>query len=203
MCNQRERLIGYLYSEDNASDRDEMQRHLDVCPDCRAEIGALKSVREDLLAWEVPAHQSVWRPFAPAPVTPWYRQVPAWGLAAAASLMLMSGFAGGAVAHVVQADPVVSPSPVSQGVVTPVSATRADLVTIDQRIAAMEQRLDGGFDTHDALLTELRVLRGENQQLVQVIGGLYADLERKSKTADFKAGSLLKNFEAVMALQVK
>src|SRR3989337_264551 len=97
MCNQRERLIGFIYGEDSVADRGEVQQHLDTCAECRAEIAALRSVREDLLAWDVPPAESVWKPFvAPAPIAPWWRQMPAWALATAAGVMLLSGFAGGA-----------------------------------------------------------------------------------------------------------
>jgi len=87
MCNQRDRLIGYVYDECNASERDEVQRHLETCGECRAEIAGLRSVREDLLAWDVPDHESVWRPFAPAPAPRWWVQVPGWAMAAAASIV--------------------------------------------------------------------------------------------------------------------
>jgi len=95
MCEQREHLLDYLYDEITPTARREMDQHLEACDDCRDDLRAFRRVREDLLAWDVPQPAPVWKPFAPAPVVPWFRQVPAWGLAAAASLMFMIGAAGG------------------------------------------------------------------------------------------------------------
>ena len=99
MCEQREQLLDYLYEEASPTERRAVERHLEGCEECRDEIRAFRNVREDLLAWSVPNPPSVWTAFAPAPVVPWHRQVPAWALAAAASLMFVVGSAGGFVAH--------------------------------------------------------------------------------------------------------
>ncbi len=99
MCNQRERLMDYLYEEASPIDRRAVEGHLETCGACREEVRAFRRVREDLLAWEVPACESVWTPFAPAPVVPWFRQVPAWAMAAAAGLMFVVGTAGGFAAQ--------------------------------------------------------------------------------------------------------
>jgi hypothetical protein len=99
MCDERERLIGYVYDEGDPRERAEIERHLETCAACRDEIRGLRSVRQDLLAWDVPAHESVWKPFAPARVAPSWRLVPAWALAAAASVMFLIGAAGGVVTH--------------------------------------------------------------------------------------------------------
>jgi len=98
MCEQRERVLDYLYDEASPAGRREVEQHLESCDTCRDDIRAFRRVREDLLAWDVPNQSSVWTPFAPAPVVPWHRQVPAWAMAAAASLMLLLGAAGGGVA---------------------------------------------------------------------------------------------------------
>lgn len=98
MCEQRERVLDYLYNEASPAIRREVEQHLESCEPCRDDIRAFRSVREDLLAWDVPNQPSVWTPFAPVPVVPWHRQVPAWAMAAAASLMLILGAAGGGLA---------------------------------------------------------------------------------------------------------
>jgi anti-sigma factor RsiW len=99
MCDQRERLMDYLYDEAAPADRQGVEAHLETCGECRSEMRAFRRVRQDLLAWEVPAYESVWTPFAPVPVAPWYHQVPAWAMAAAAGLMIMLGSAGGFAAN--------------------------------------------------------------------------------------------------------
>ena len=85
MCNERERLIGYLYDECDSSERAAVQQHLETCAECRDEIASLRSVREDVAVWEVPEHGSVWQPFAPAQPPRWWHHMPQWALAAAAS----------------------------------------------------------------------------------------------------------------------
>lgn len=117
MCEQRERVLDYLYDEATDASRRDMERHLETCDGCRDELRALRSVRQDLLAWAVPNPPSVWTPFAPVPVVPWFRQVPAWAMAAAASVMFVMGSAGGFAAYALGARGPLqaaegSPSPV-------------------------------------------------------------------------------------------
>lgn len=104
MCDQRERLMDYLYDEAPPAERQVVEAHLESCGDCRDEMRAFRRVREDLLAWDVPHFESVWTPFAPTPVAPWYQQVPAWALSAAAGVMLLLGTAGGFAAQAVMAN---------------------------------------------------------------------------------------------------
>ena len=99
MCDQRERVLDYLYDEATDASRRDMEQHLESCDDCRDELRTLRSVRTDLLAWSVPNPPSVWTPFAPVPVVPWFRQVPAWAMAAAASVMFVMGAGGGFAAY--------------------------------------------------------------------------------------------------------
>src|SRR6188508_2428812 len=133
MCNQREKLIGYVYDECEPAERAAVQEHLETCADCRTEIAALRSVRSDLQSWQVPDadYVSVWRPFAPAPAPSWWQQVPRWAMAAAAGVVMMSGAAGGAAAYM-----VLNQQPVQAATaVQPVSA-----VTVND-VNALEQRL--------------------------------------------------------------
>ena len=51
MCDERERLIDYLYEEGDLRDRAEVQAHLADCATCREEIAELRAVRQDLMAW--------------------------------------------------------------------------------------------------------------------------------------------------------
>lgn len=97
MCDERERLIGFVYDECDPAERREIARHLEECGTCRTEIGGLRNVRQDLLAWEVEGGPAVWRPFVAPAVQPWYKQVPAWAMATAATLMFLLGAAGGFV----------------------------------------------------------------------------------------------------------
>ena len=95
MCHERERLIGYIYDECDPQERLRVETHLTGCATCREELGGLRQVRQDLLAWDVPEHGSVWRPFAPPRPRLSWRDVPAWALAAAAGVIFLAGAAGG------------------------------------------------------------------------------------------------------------
>jgi len=100
MCDERERLIGFVYDECDGAEKRVIQSHVEECGTCRAEIAGLRRVRQDLLAWDVPEHETVWRPFAPARAAAgWWRDVPAWAMAAAAAAILAVGAAGGVAGH--------------------------------------------------------------------------------------------------------
>jgi hypothetical protein len=135
MCENRERLIGYVYGESAPDEKRAIDEHLTTCHDCREEIRGLRSVRQDLLAWEVPAMAPVWRPVAPArQESPW-RAIPAWAMAAAASAMLVIGAGGGAATYALLPHETPAAVPVVQ--VAPVPVTATDPVDV----AAIEARL--------------------------------------------------------------
>jgi Putative zinc-finger len=140
MCDERERLIGYVYDECDADERRQIDDHLSDCPTCRREIGALRHVRQDLLAWDVPPNRPVWRPEAPvSPRTSLLRQVPAWALAAAAGLVLMAGAAGGAATAALSARPTpagAAAEAVPAPVALPAAVTPADLDALEQKVLA-------------------------------------------------------------------
>src|SRR5687767_5806183 len=98
MCNH-ERLLDYLYDELPESERAAFDLHLRGCADCRAELSELGGTRLALASWSPPdselgfkivrerpsgERRSFWafRPFDGL------RAGPAWGLAAAAILVL-------------------------------------------------------------------------------------------------------------------
>jgi anti-sigma factor RsiW len=141
MCEQREQVLEYLYDEASPTGRREVERHLESCDECRDELRAFRNVREDLLAWGVPNPPSVWTAFAPPPVVPWHKQVPAWAMAAAASLMFVLGTAGGFVAHSV----VDGSSPGATGsvnaTVVPPEITQASLLDSKAIVALIREEL--------------------------------------------------------------
>ena len=143
MCDERERLIDYLYDACDADERRLVDAHLASCEDCREEISGLRAVRLDLLGWDVPDHGSVWKPFTPVQSTPWWKVVPVWALPAAASVMFLLGLGGGVVARQLAPSPVAasvptltSPVPLLQPAL---ALTQADLAMLDRRIATTVQ----------------------------------------------------------------
>jgi hypothetical protein len=212
MCNQRERLIGFIYNEGDAAELREVHEHVEGCAECRAEVAALRSVREDLLAWDVPASESVWRPFTPAPVAhvSWWRQVPAWAMAAAASVMLVAGFAGGALAHGFARESTVAAP--QTAVATNNSAPQApDLTAIENKLRDFDARLvrisntaAPQNDDYSALTAEIDSLRVLNAKLVQLVNGFDARWDAIMKTIEMNngvLGSKVRNLEqAVQAI---
>lgn len=97
-CDDSETLIGYLYDEVDAFQRDDVTRHLSECARCRDEVAALGGVRQALTEWAPPvpdlrftvvseaATSNVVRPHVPT-----WRGVPRWARFAAAMLALAVG----------------------------------------------------------------------------------------------------------------
>jgi hypothetical protein len=151
MCNDRERLIGYVYDECDPTERQRIENHLAACADCRQEIAGLRAVRQDLLAWDVPSHASIWRPVTPVRTLSW-RDVPAWAMAAAAGLVLMAGAVGGAAAQVLLSRPTgqvaqsEASAPMTRRPVVAETPTAADVGALERRLAVIRAELSAEMD---------------------------------------------------------
>lgn len=167
MCNDREKLIAYLYDEASTSERREVDAHLVGCAECRDELRAFRGVRQDLLAWDVPAHESVWKPFVTPVVVPWWKQVPAWGLAAAATLVFGIGLAGGFAARALSAPPVLASAqaaPTAGAVAPSTVATTEQVRSLEDRLASIERV---AVTRPDAGGGNVTLTRAELQQLLK------------------------------------
>jgi anti-sigma factor RsiW len=146
MCHERENLVAYLYDEADASERRAVEAHLSTCEECREEIRGFRAVREDLLAWDVPPHTSVWTPFVTTPrPAPVWRQMPAWAMLAAATLVFAVGAAGGGLTARVLARGGANAAPASttaalpSPAVSPAADTSAEMQALTARIAELER----------------------------------------------------------------
>lgn len=213
MCNEREKLIGYLYDEGDSTERDAVRRHLETCAECHAEIASLRSVREDLAAWEVPEHGSVWRPFAAAPTPPWWQHVPQWALAAAAGIVLVAGAAGGAVTHAfmphgiqaVQTPPAlatqVSDATELAALQQQIARLRADLGAVSR--APVNQAVTppvSDVATLQAIDRQLAELRARSDAQNDVVQGIYANQDRYRKELNFSIVRLRATVEGMANL---
>ena len=146
MCDERERLIDYLYDEADSAARREFERHLESCASCRDEVRAFGAVRTDLLAWEVPDGDSVWKPFAPPRPAPFWREVPAWAMAAAAAVIFAIGAAGGAATRTIADRASVRPAAQQAAMpaqVVPAGVSRADLDAFGKQLSdTMRSEMD-------------------------------------------------------------
>jgi hypothetical protein len=87
MCD-KERLVSYIFDELDRADRTEMEAHLETCAECREEVAGLRSVRADLGTWTPPQPEFAFH--VARGRKPTWREwwTPAFGLAAAAVLVL-------------------------------------------------------------------------------------------------------------------
>jgi len=88
-CDDKQRLVAYLYGETSDLERTAFDAHLAGCLACAEEVEQLRSVRVDLAAWQPPEADLRFR-IVREPVTTSSRwSVPAWApLALAAGLLL-------------------------------------------------------------------------------------------------------------------
>ncbi len=94
-CVEKDALIDYLYGEADRDARTRVEAHLRGCEQCADEVRGLTNVRGRLEAWAPPEADLGFRVVsdarpAPVPVSFWgrHRHSPAWGLAAAAVVIL-------------------------------------------------------------------------------------------------------------------
>ena len=95
MCENKELLVAFLYDEIDQSDRRTFERHLASCAECRDELADLGAARAQIASWTPPdadlGFQIIRKSEKPSR---WrFGFSPAWGLAAAAVLLLAIGAA--------------------------------------------------------------------------------------------------------------
>jgi hypothetical protein len=92
MCDSKDLLVGFLYGELDVAERRSFQSHLAFCAECRDELADLRATRGQIASWTPPepdfGFHIVRGPAAPPAPAPRFRVAPAWGLAAAAVLVL-------------------------------------------------------------------------------------------------------------------
>lgn len=153
-CNDKERLVAYLYGEADDRERAVIDAHLAGCAACAEEVDGLRTVRLDLAAWQPPETDLGLR-IVREPVTPTRRwwQVPAWAPAALAAGLLLALAASlqveygngtvivrtGWAAPQAPAAAAVTPAPVATAAATPVEQTQE----FQTALTALETRLRG------------------------------------------------------------
>jgi hypothetical protein len=151
MCDSKELLVGYLYDEIEPSAKRAFAQHLATCLDCREELAELGATRAQIALWTPPDADLGFRIVrgSEAPARSWFRVSPAWGLAAAAVLLLAVGAAIANVDVRYGSDGLVvrtgwnhSPDAAQQSIanVTPVDwKTQAD--QLDRRLRDLERTI--------------------------------------------------------------
>jgi hypothetical protein len=133
MCD-KDLLVGYLYDDMAPGERRTMDAHLVTCEDCRTELTGLRGTRATLTTWAPPTPELAF-PFvrpAPAPlprVRAWTVS-PAWGLAAAAVLVLSVATAVANVEVKYGADGFSFRTGAARSAVAPVTAPASSIQTV-------------------------------------------------------------------------
>ncbi len=90
-CDDKEKLVGWLYGETSDDERADVDAHLAMCAACAGELDALRSVRVSLSAWEPPDADLGFRIVRePVPEARRWWQVPGWAPAAMAAALLLA-----------------------------------------------------------------------------------------------------------------
>jgi anti-sigma factor RsiW len=153
MCD-KEQLVGYLYDELDAAERRTFEAHLATCPACRTDVAGLRRTRQHLTTWAPPEPEfnfHIVRGAAAPSARRWFGFVPQWGMAAAASVLLLAGAAAianvelryGPGGFVVRTGWAGAAPPVSAGptATTPAAATAVSSEQLKAVVQVLENRL--------------------------------------------------------------
>jgi putative zinc finger protein len=90
MCDSKELLVSFLYDEIDPAAKRQFQKHLATCIDCRDELAELGAARAQIAMWTPPDADLGFRIVREAESRKrrWFQWSPAWGLAAAAVVLL-------------------------------------------------------------------------------------------------------------------
>ncbi|HXQ77913.1 MAG TPA: zf-HC2 domain-containing protein [Gemmatimonadaceae bacterium] len=204
MCESKELLVSFLYSEIDPADKRMFERHLATCSECREELAELGATRAQIGLWTPPEADLGFRIVREATPSPssrrWFQFSPAWGLAAAAVLLLAIGAAianldvrYGSDGLVVRtgwnhtADPTAASAAAN---VTPVDwKTQTD--QLDRRLSDLERTLSSRSSspvqnasaadlTDDQVLQRVREIVGQSESRQQrAFAARLADLMRE------------------------
>jgi len=197
-CDDKERLVAYLYDEIGDVERATLERHLATCASCAAEIEELRAVRVDLGRWQPPDVElgfRVVRETAPA-ARAWWRP-PVWvptALAAGLLLAVGAGLAnvrveagnGGVTLRAGWAQAPVVPqaaAPASAAAIVPVKAGMSE-AEVHRALAALETKLRAEFASasHQASVVPASASIASNVDrgaLLQQVHALLDESERR------------------------
>jgi hypothetical protein len=217
MCS-KEQLIGYIYGELTPAQQALFEAHAAVCVECRQEVLALRDVRGHLANWAPPETLLAFRVVrgAAPPSRSVTRYVPAWGLAAAASLLLLAGAAAlanldvryDAQGLVVRTGWATAPA---QGPAAPEPRTavaagatseqmRTEIAALEQRLRDLEQAVPPGGAAASAVAAPVRLSDQQMAAVNAVVRRLIAESEARQQTETaLLVTQVWKDFNAVRA----
>jgi anti-sigma factor RsiW len=144
MCD-KELLVTYVYDELQGAERTAFEQHLHACQACRGEVEALRGTRVHLTSWAPQEPDLRFQIVRSAPVPGRIRWSPAWGLAAAAVLVLAVASAIANIEITTSADGIVVRTGRTRvadpAAVAPAGAGRDEIVALQRQIRALETAL--------------------------------------------------------------
>ena len=190
MCD-KELLVSYLYDELEGPERQAFEAHVGSCPSCSSEIESLRGTRVRLSSWtpiEPDLDFQIVRRRESRPSLRWTSSRGAWGLAAAAVLVLAAAAGVANVEVRSGSDGLVFRTGWSRGTDSNVAGTQAvnapreEMAAMERRLAELENALAarppaivnasaGRSDTtravEDALLQRMRQMLAESETRTQ------------------------------------
>lgn len=204
-CDEKDRLVGYLYDEGSAAERAAVQAHLSRCAVCAAELEDLKAVRVHLAGWNAPETDLGFRITRdPVVRTPARRAwaVPVWVQAAAAVLVIAAG-AGLANLDIRYGREGVTvrtgwgraaASAQQHAQAQPTGITAAQLRAIEERLARAERAVNAR--EHAPAMPAAAVNASSRDVLQEVRALLAASEERQRKEFAFRLAQVFRDVEA-------
>ena len=201
MCDSKELLVGYVYDELSAEDRQALQVHLAACGACRLELEGLRATRTHLALWSPPVPDLGFRVIqggsAPAPALPRrMRLAPAFVFAAAAVIVLAvaaaianievrygndgvtvrTGWAGTetAMANVPAA---------ASGAVPASAAGRDEFAELDRRLRSIEASLAAQPASSRMQLASSAMTRMSDAEMLRQVRRIVDEAETRQETA--------------------
>jgi hypothetical protein len=215
MCNH-ERLLDYLYNELPAPERTAFEGHLRECAACRTELAELGGTRLALASWSPPESElgfRIVRNVDAAPQRPRYRLHPAWGLAAAAVLVLALAAAlanvevrygsEGLLVRTGWGQGIEGPAPAAPSTVSTVAASdqwKADLQLLDARLQQLER--SGNRTVRAATLPEEQNAgaRMTDTELLRAVRRIIAESEaRQQRELALRVTQVIRDFDSTRA----
>jgi len=189
MCDSKELLVGFLYNEIDSVSKRALERHLVTCADCREELAELGATREQIALWSPPDADLGFRIVrdadadAPRPSRfRFFSLSPAWGLAAAAIIVLAIGAAVANLDVRYGSDGLVmrtgwNHSAESQAGVTPVD-WKAQAQELDRRLRDLEQSASSRSAQHASTSAEM-----SDAELIQRVRDIVGQSETRQQRA--------------------
>jgi hypothetical protein len=194
MCD-KEQILSYVYEELDRSERAQVEAHLRACADCREEVAALNSVRTDLATWTPPQRELGFHIVQDR--KPAWRQwwTPAFGLAAAAVLVLAvasaianvevsygsGGFSVRAGRGPAQTAVQVPEATQARSVDAAATLTKADVEKLVDGLDARLRQLEAAPRPSALQQASLKSVRQSDESLLRQVHDLLAQSESKQQ----------------------